>query len=652
LHLNQLCRASLSILAVVAFSVQAALAGPASDVLLPATTKGYVSVPQAEQSKERFKETQFGQMFDDEVMAAFRKSLEKQLKDKFSGVTNRLGFVWDDLQGVASGELAFAVIAHPEKDASLAILMDVTGREAAAKNFLAAVEKRLTSRGGVKREVESAGTTLTIFDTPAKNPKDDPIQTVYFVRDDVLVGISRRDEAEAMLKRFAGTPQDSLNTLAAFKATMAKLEDSAEGLKPEIRFFAEPFGLTYAVRTLDKGVRLREDKDLAKILEDQGFNAIQGVGGYANMLVPGSSEFVYRVAVYAPPVKGNENDPLRWNLAMRMLQLPNTPELIPQSWAPRMCARYATYNVDVLNAFDHFGTLFDAIEGHKDAFKTSMEGIEQDAYGPQVNVRDELVAHLGNRVTLITDYSVPISVNSERSLIAIEAKDETKLADTIRRIMEKEPDVERREFGNFIIWERVPEDIGVHELDIDAPSLNPLDDAGPAPATEDEEEKARVLPNSAVCVAFGQLMLASDIKYLEHLLSGFGQRELLTSSGDYQLVTSRMEQLAPGPRSGWSFVRTDEAFRPEYELIRQGRMPESETMFGKFLNRLLTTEVEKEEGILRKQRLDGSELPSFEAVRRYFGPAGRVLESQKDGWLLTGTLLHKEAPAQVANRSK
>ena len=367
------------------------------------------------------------------------------------------------------------------------------------------------------------------------------------------------------------------------------------------------------------------------------------------MLVTGDSEVVYRLAVYAPPVKGKENDPLRWNLAMRMLQSPNSPELMPQSWAPRMCARYETYNIDILNAFDHFGTLFDAVEGHKDAFKTSMEGIEQDAYGPQVNIRDELIAHMGQRATIIADYSTPISTKSERSVIAIEAKDEQKLAETLAKIMEKEPDVERRDFGNFVIWERVPEAVEIHELQIDAPGLSPLQVVEVAPV-ETEGEKEHVLPNSAVSVAFGELMMASDVEFLKELLGGFGQRELLTNSGDYQLVHARMDELAAGPRCGWSFVRTDEAFRPTYELIRQGRMPESETMFGKFLNRMLTTEVEKEEGILRKQRIDGSGLPSFEMVRRYFGPAGRALRSEPDGWLLTGTVLHKEAPARVAER--
>ncbi len=161
-----------------------------------------------------------------------------------------------------------------------------------------------------------------------------------------------------------------------------------------------------------------------------------------------------------------------------------------------------------------------------------------------------------------------------------------------------------------------------------------------------------MLPNSAVCVAFGQLMIASDIRYLEHLLGGFGQRELLTSSGDYQLVASRMDKSAPGPRSGWSFARTDEAFRPTYELIRQGRMPESETMFGKFLNRLLTTEVEKEEGVLaeaaaRRQR--PAELRDGPPLLR---PRRPRPAKPTDGWLLTGTVLHKEAPARIAERGK
>ena len=139
-------------------------------------------------------------------------------------------------------------------------------------------------------------------------------------------------------------------------------------------------------------------------------------------------------------------------------------------------------------------------------------------------------------------------------------------------------------------------------------------------------------------------MVASHPADVSFSFTGFAQRERLASSADYQQMVEAMERLAPGERSGWSFARTDEELRPTYELLRSGKMPQAETMLGKLLNNMLTTEVEREEGQVRKQRIDGSSLPNFEAVRRYLGPAGRVIRSERDGWFITAAVLNKEAP--------
>ena len=85
-------------------------------------------------------------------------------------------------------------------------------------------------------------------------------------------------------------------------------------------------------------------------------------------------------------MKGKENDPLRWDLSMRMLQLPNGPAVEPQSWAPRMIASYTTINFKLTDAFDNVGPLFDAIQDHEDAWKNTLEGWKNDPYGPQVDV--------------------------------------------------------------------------------------------------------------------------------------------------------------------------------------------------------------------------------------------------------------------------
>jgi hypothetical protein len=626
---------------ITSLSAGFAWGGPASDVLLPATTKGYVSVAKPQDAKEHFRRMQLGQLLDDEKMQPFVDSLREQLKNKFGKVTEKLGITWDDLDGVSAGELSLAIIERPDDEAALAITIDVTQHESQAEQLLALIEQRFAARGGKKQTAKVAETELLVFNLPATRDKAKPQQTVYFVRDNVLCGVNGRDQAEAMLKRFAGTPQDNLRSIVAYRETMDRCQRAAGRAAPEVKWFIEPFGFTWAARTLNISTRSKYDKDVAKILSEQGFDAIRGVGGFVDMLAPKHVDLVVRMAAYAPPTKGN--DPLRWNLAMRMFQLPNTTGLVPQSWAPRMSARYATYSIDILNLFDHVGTLFDALQGHKDAFKTSMDGIEQDAYGPQVNVRNDFVAHMGKRVTVLTDYSTPISIQSERSVFAIEAADEAKLAATLAKIMEKEPDVERREFGQYVIWERVPENQAIQELTIDAPGFGSLH-AEPEKRPEEEQDRERVLPNSAVCVALGQMFMASDINFLKELLAGFGQREMLQSSGDYQQAMAIVEQLSPGAKCSISFARTDEAYRPTYELIRQGRMPEAESMLGKFLNKMLTSEVEKEEGVLRKQRVDGSQLPNFEMVRRYFGPAAIAVRSDQDGWLITAIVLDKEAP--------
>jgi hypothetical protein len=88
-----------------------------------------------------------------------------------------------------------------------------------------------------------------------------------------------------------------------------------------------------------------------------------------------------------------------------------------------------------------------------------------------------------------------------------------------------------------------------------------------------------------------------------------------------------------------SFSRSDEAFRINYELLRTNQMPKAESLMGKLLNELLT---DGKPGTVRRARLDGSKLPSYDAVRRYLGPAGGFVATEPDGWLVTGFMLEKE----------
>jgi hypothetical protein len=307
-----------------------------------------------------------------------------------------------------------------------------------------------------------------------------------------------------------------------------------------------------------------------------------------------------------------------------------------------MVANYTTMNASLIDAFDNIGPLFDAVQEHEDAWKNTLEGWTTDPYGPQVDVRKEFIGNLTNRISVVTNYDTPITEDSERSVFAIEAKNEAALAKTLEKWMKNERDVKRREIGQYVIWERVAKANAVVEPEVEVPGFSTSrSKKNPKNAKKDHE---RVLPNSAVTVALGHLMMASDVAYLTEVLEGFAQRERLASSPDYKQLSAVMDKLAPGERSGWGFGRGDEEVRPVFEMIRKNRMPESKSMLGKMLNNMLTTDADRKSGSPRKQRVDGSSLPEFESVRRYFGPHADVVRSEKDGWFITAAVLNTDAP--------
>ena len=149
-----------------------------------------------------------------------------------------------------------------------------------------------------------------------------------------------------------------------------------------------------------------------------------------------------------------------------------------------------------------------------------------------------------------------------------------------------------------------------------------------------------MFPDNAVTVFDGYLLIASHTDILLKALARkvLGEGEPLAKSIDYRIVASTIKSLSPPPRCMQTFVRTDEEYRSTYELIRLGKMPESNSLVARLLNVLLPPEEGRD---LRDQRIDGKELPEYQVVRRYLGPAARMVVTEKDGWLEFGFTLSK-----------
>jgi len=637
-------RGALLTLTLTLLSLSAALkpavtsAAVRSDALMSPKTRGFASIADISALKKHWQQTQMGQLVRDESMRPFVEDMRRQLERKISGIRDKLGLELADLKGVAGGEIGIGLVERPNERAAVALTVDVTGNLPQLAALLDKVDKELTQRGAEKENVDASGTEMAIYSFSGKNNSRGKTRTaIYFVKNDILCASDSRLEAEEMLRRFAGKSA-SLSSAKAYQETTARCRKESDGLAPEVHWYLDPFGYAHAVRSLANPKEKTYGKDYLKILSAQGFDAIQGLGGFVNLAVADSFELLHRTAVYAPAIP---NAPEKYRQAMRMMKFPNGNSMTAPAWLPRKLASYRTFNFDLDNAFAYFGTLFDAIVGYEDAFANAMRGIEKDPYGPRIDMRKDFIAHLGKRVTMVTDYEVPITTKCEHFLFGIELTNEAAIELTVEKFMKSDPNATRTVFEGKVVWEIQEEGEEVPDVDIDISDLDLLDEPV---ITENPDQAAKEWPTSAVCVTNGQLFIASHVGFMKEILAKKSQQDALSAAGDYREVEAAMARLLQGDVAARCFIRTDEAYRPVYELLRQGKMPESETLLGRLLNRLCSPPEDEGEGILRQQKIDGRQLPDFEMVRRYFGPAGTIVRSDADGWFITGATLSKLAP--------
>jgi len=624
---------------------------PATEDLLPATTAGFLAAPDTEHLEQQWGKTQLGKLMADKKMEPFAKDLKRQLDDRWSGVQKRLGLTLDDLKTVPGGEVGLGLILPAPKKAVFALVVDVTGKLDEADAMLKKISTNLLHQGA-KRDtlkVPESAVPVIQFDVPppkdqqlaprrkgteapaAKPKKTKSQQVFYCLTGNLLVACDDLGETRGILARLSGKRADSLAGVPGLKKVMQRCRKDNGGADPQIRWFIQPVSLVAAIRAATPEEKRRKRNTLLDLLREQGFTAVLGIGGFVDLAAEGF-ELVHRSFVLAPPP---------YEKSMKMLVFPNAQDFAPQPWVPREIATYATFYVDILNAFDNFGPLFDHLfgQGETGIWGEVLESLKKDPNGPQIDVREELIKNLGQRVTMITDYQLPITPTSERLLFAIQTTNGKNVAIAITKSMENDPTAKRREIDGHVIWEIVEEEAPkVPNISVGAiPSLD-LDQDPADDEEEEEEDEQRLLPHAAVTVAHGHLFISSHIDFLLKILKPRPARETLGRNLGYVQVDATVVKLKIAAKCARTFSLTDEAYRATYELIRQGKMPQSETLLGRVLNSLFGA---GKKGVVRAQKIDGAKLPDYGVVRRSLGPAGMTVTSEDEGWFFKGFLLTK-----------
>ena len=652
-------RFCFALLLIIAFPLCVSAASPAADQIFPDATKGFFSIRSLNEFTEQWSQTQFGQLMNDPLMDNFKKEVQKQLTERME---NTFGLTLDGISSLPSGEVAFGMIAVPSQIPGYALTMDITGKRTETNEYLANLTRKLIAAGVTKTTEIYRGQQITIlkFPPPETPPTIrgtrveitfEPIErkAYYMFWQDVLIASDRLQLIQLLADRLAGQNNSKpLSEVESYQIVMKRCTgDMPNGASPILRWYVEPLDYGESVRTVLQNQRPsmqnRSRTSIFSILKEQGFDAIRGIGGVVSVKAE-EQESVYRTFIHT-------KKPYR--LAMRMLDFPTNTNFTPPTWMPNDLARCTMVYVDPLAIFDNVGVLFDAIimPGETGVWQDIMDGLRTDPLGPRIDVREELVVNLGNRILGMSRYEKPITVKSESMVVAVELKAgrESAMLAGIEKLFGTDPEMQPTKHGAYKIWHRKPlevqgpisdEELGIPPLFGDHSPNNGNAASmvvvrGQAPAGE--EDRPPMFPEGGVVVAKGCLFVSTNIEYLKVILDRLDApaASSIGNEAEYREVKQIFANLGltDKPHFFQFFARTHETLRPTYEMIRLDRMAQSQALLAKFLNEFLSPE----EGTgIRRQIIDGSTLPEFNKVQHYFGTVGIFGTSEETGYFIKG----------------
>jgi len=606
-----------------------------ADRVYPDSTKGFFSISDVERLVDQWRETQFGLLMEQPEMQEFWVDLRRQLGSRLSG---RLGLTLEDLRFVPSGEIAGGLIAPVGQKPGFIFLLEVSSRVSETEAFLKELEKKFEQRKATKSTLQITGETASVFTFASADEDLFERQAVYLLTHGHLLVSDQIYLVDLIAKRLKGDRSNSLADIPAYTEVMKRCaaDLKTNDTEPVIRWYVQPLELGEAIRAIvNVPERGRARTSPFKMLADVGFDAILGIGGTVD-LKANELETVHRTSIYAP-------QPYR--SSMNMLAFRNDTDFTSPPWVPEEIAGTTTLYIDTLEMFDHFGPLFDAMfTPGGGGWDSIIEGMRVDPYGLQIDIREELVQLLGRKILFFTEYSKPITVNSENLFIAVSIKEGK--TDGIREalhklIPEEDPDFERRMFNEYLLWQKRA------QLEIERPVINiggnvpPLPGGAIRPVAANppailEEKDEPFFPTGTITIAFDHILFSSNVEYLEKILTQESPNAL-EKTKDYKAVLEEFQSsdLGRNPYFLQSFARSAEAVRPAYEMIRQGKMPQSKSVLGQVLN-LLLTPPEMEDDEVRPTRIDGSKMPEFDTIQQFFGPSGLLGVAEENGWFFKG----------------
>lgn len=635
--------------------------------LLPGTTRFWVSVEDLHRMEANLSNTQVGKLARQDTLAPFFASFEKQIKDSLNDNGIKFGIDIASIERMETGEVSIAGVLPDfgsggkpaPRSHGVVVLIDVSPDTDAAKDFLGDAADKMKKRGAKLEAVQMQETEVSKFTVEVKAAKINRTQSSFVaIVDGWLVASDNESIFSDVLRRVKAKSKepaaDSLAVYEPFK-TVAEKTRIAE-VRPDLRWYVDPLGYArFADALAQENADINQPKDRPlEALAKEGLDALKAAGGFVSFST-GEHDVLHRSLVYANRKKAVAAEHKRLFELLDFAPA-DSSAATPPSWVPVDAAGYYTMTWDIGKAFNNVGPLVDAVigkEGNFDAVLDEMKKVPDF----KVDIR-KMVQSFGTRITIVAKTEEPVNEASEKMVIGIPLKDgvdEKWLIESVGRAVKGK--VKKLAGYTCVIDDRteIKEVDGIGDIpEIDEIEIEEIDDEIDEEEDEEADEKAAtprvtIFNRRIMVIRDGHLLICNDKEYLKKILSlkptnGFAK------AADLSRLTKALGKFTQAERIRFRmFNRLDQMLKTNYEMMRTGKMAESETFVARMLNKVYGKKVAGDEK--RAQQIDGSDLPSdYDGeIAPFLGQSGWVMETTDSGWLFTGCVLPKaKAKAQVA----
>lgn len=554
---------------------------------LPKNVLGYVSLRNVADFKTQWPKTLLGQLERDESLKDFRNEIVKQLAESSQEIENQLGMTLSELVSIPQGEIAAALVAGAGGKFSAVLFMDVGDRSEAVQKLLTKAADALEKDGLKRSEEEVEETRVVVFQNTEDAENRKPVDAgAYFLKDSFVVVGSDLAALKSVLTRWDGKDDRVLAENEVFRYIVDKCRDENSDTPPQVTWFFDPVALieVAGAAAAEHGGGLAPVQNMLAMLPNLGIDKLRGIGGTFD-LAHGDYDMISRTLVCMDrPAKG----------VLNLVQFDVGPQA-PPKWLTADWSGYTALRWNLEKAYSAVEGLVDMQAG-PGVLAGLIQNLADNEMSGKVHLKKDVLDQLTGTFHFAEPEAVAKAADENRFLVAAELKNAAAFRATLAKLS-RIPGlkIDVREFQGETIYE-VPTGGG-----------------------GDEEEGGDGKPTAiAVTVAEKHLLVASDVRLIERVLRGAGNRETLADSAAFRRIAGKF----PDQTASISYHRQDSQFKLLYDILQAGHA-------GMFLGGPLAS-------------FDFSKLPDIESLKKYMPASGGFMERDERGLKITSFSLRGE----------